>query len=97
MERGHPPFVGDPVPGATCSWHDLRPPSLRSALPGWPHHCIARRVRRAWLCGDDPYNGENYHHRRLWVEDRISVLADLFAVSVTSHAVMSRQRRGRRA
>jgi REP element-mobilizing transposase RayT len=57
-------------------------------LPG-RYHCIARCVRRAWLCGDDPYSGKNFDHRRQWVEDRITLLAQLFAVSVMSYAVMS--------
>jgi REP element-mobilizing transposase RayT len=52
-------------------------------------HCIARCVRRAWLCGDDLYSCKNFDHRRQWVEDRISFLADLFAVSIMSYTVMS--------
>jgi REP element-mobilizing transposase RayT len=68
----------------TCARKHFAP----RGLPG-RYHCIARCVRRAWLCGDDPYTGENYDHRRQWVEDRISFLADLFAVSIMSYAVMS--------
>jgi REP element-mobilizing transposase RayT len=68
----------------TCARKHFAP----RGLPG-RYHCIARCVRRAWLCGDDPYSGQNFDHRRQWVEDRITLLADLFAVSVMSFAVMS--------
>jgi REP element-mobilizing transposase RayT len=68
----------------TCARKDFAP----RGLPG-RFHCIARCVRRAWLCGKDPYSGKNFDHRRQWVEDRITFLADLFAVSVMSYAVMS--------
>lgn len=55
---------------------------------GW-YHCVTRCVRRAWLCGLDPYTGQSFDHRRQWVEDRIHELAGIFAVSVMSYAVMS--------
>jgi hypothetical protein len=68
----------------TCARKHLAP----RGLPG-RYHCTARCVRRAWLCGVDPYSGKNFDHRRQWVEDRITFLAELFAVSVMSYAVMS--------
>ena len=56
--------------------------------PGY-YHCISRCVRRAWLCGTDPYNGKSYEHRREWVEGRLLELAEIFAVGLYAYAVMS--------
>ena len=59
-----------------------------SATPGF-YHCISRCVRRAWLCGIDPYNGKSYDHRREWVEGRLLELAEIFALGVYAFSVMS--------
>ena len=53
------------------------------------YHCISRCVRRGWLCGEDSLSGHSYEHRRAWVEARILLLADIFAVEVFGYAVMS--------
>lgn len=52
-------------------------------------HTISRCVRRAWLCGEDPYSGKNFDHRREWVRDRAKLLVRHFAVEVLAYAVMS--------
>lgn len=53
------------------------------------YHVIARCVRRAFLCGADPYTGRNFEHRKQWLLNRITAQASVFAVDVCAYAVMS--------
>ena len=53
------------------------------------YHVTSRCVRRAWLCGYDPYTRRDCSHRRRWVSGRIAHLERYFAVETLGHAVVS--------
>jgi len=35
------------------------------------YHIVSRCVRRSLLCGEDPFTGKNFDHRKQWLVDRI--------------------------
>lgn len=52
------------------------------------YHCISRCVRRAYLCGNDPFSGQNYDHRKGWIINQIKCLGDVFAIDICSYAIL---------
>lgn len=53
------------------------------------YQCVSRCVRGAFLCGRDTLTGRSFEHRKRWVEERVLVLAESFAVSVHALALTS--------
>ena len=53
------------------------------------YHCVARCVRKAFLCGRDAATGKNFEHRKAWARDRLQRLAEAFAIDVGAYAVMA--------
>jgi len=53
------------------------------------YHCMARCVRRAFLCGEDPLTGQNFDHRKQWLIDHFKFLSHVFAIDICAYAVMS--------
>ena len=55
---------------------------------GGIYHLMSRCVRRAFLCGTDKYTAKNYDHRRLWIEERILELSEIFLVDLYGYAIL---------
>ena len=67
-----------------------RPRSQIVSLTNTPYyHCVSRCVRRAFLCGNDRYSGQNFDHRKPWLVERMALLAEVFAIDIAAYAVMS--------
>ena len=52
-------------------------------------HCVQRCVRRAFLCGEDPYTNVSYEHRRGWIRQRLEFLASIFGIDCLTYTVLS--------
>ena len=52
-------------------------------------HIINRCVRRAFLCGVDSVSGQDYSHRRQWLQDRLEYLVRHFAIEIATFSIMS--------
>jgi len=50
------------------------------------HHCTSRIVGKAFLCGPDINNDENYEHRHQWVEDKLLEPGEKFAIDICAIA-----------
>ncbi|WP_164839068.1 hypothetical protein [Shewanella livingstonensis] len=73
-----------------------RPRQTIVSLEDTPYyHCCSRVVcyGQAFLCGIDNSTGENFEHRREWVDSRILELATIFAIDICAYAlfIMSRE------
>ena len=52
------------------------------------YHCVSRCVRRAYLLGKDPYNGNDYSDRKEWIEELTREFVQFFAIDLISLAIM---------
>ncbi len=52
-------------------------------------HVMNRTVRRCFLMGKDPYTGQNFDHRKEWVESDLRRLAAGFGIDLLCYATLS--------
>jgi putative transposase len=55
--------------------------------PAW-YHCTTRCVRRGYWQGRSRVTGDDFGHRKDWIEARLAQLAKAFAFDVAAYAVM---------
>lgn len=53
------------------------------------YHVVSRCVRRHFLCGVDPLTGKDYSSRKQDIQDRLALLAEVFAIDVCAFAILS--------
>ena len=51
------------------------------------YHIVSRCVRRGYLCGQ--FGKRNYEHRKEWVESKLALLVEVFAIQLHGYAIMS--------
>ena len=52
-------------------------------------HVMNRVVRRCFLLGNDPVTGNNYDHRKIWIEEQLQRLAACFGIDLLFFAILS--------
>jgi hypothetical protein len=52
-------------------------------------HVMNRVVRRCFLLGNDPVTGNNYDHRKIWMEEQLQRLAACFGIDLLCFAILS--------
>lgn len=53
------------------------------------YHCISRCVRRAFLCGKDPYSGKCFSHRRAYIQRNLKDLSLHFCLKVIGSSIQT--------
>ena len=48
---------------------------VEETTPGL-YRCMSRCVRRSFIIGEAHYTGQNFDHRKAWIEDRLYLLAE---------------------
>jgi len=81
---------GDPFPSEAHEAHLMtRARQQQVSLDDTPfYHCMARCLRRAFLCGKDALTGCIYEHRKERIVDRLRELAGVFAIDVCAYAIL---------
>src|SRR6056297_1887331 len=52
-------------------------------------HVMNRTVRRCFLLGDDPVTGQNYDHRKVWIDEQLVHQAEFFGIDLLCMAILS--------
>jgi len=52
-------------------------------------HVYNRIVRRCFLMGDDAVSGNNFDHRKVWIELYLQQFAAAFGIDLLGYAILS--------
>ncbi|MEO1526144.1 MAG: hypothetical protein AAFX06_11960 [Planctomycetota bacterium] len=52
-------------------------------------HVMNRTVRRCFLMGDDPVSGNNFDHRKIWIEELLEHFAGHFGIDLLCFSILS--------